>query len=90
MGILSVRPHDYDVAEKLLATRHNLVPRACVTLIQRNGNPVPLDKGNAGSGNEIARDRFTGEKCLRRRCANYHVMDSLAKNVCAGAVQIIT
>ena len=31
----------------------NLVPRARVTLIQRNGQR-PLDKGSAGSGNEIA------------------------------------
>lgn len=31
----------------------NLLPRARVTLIQRNGQR-PLDKGSAGSGNEIA------------------------------------
>ena len=41
-----------------LGQRGNLVPRTRATLIQRNGKrefPVPLDKGNAGSGNEIGK-----------------------------------
>ena len=33
----------------------NLVPRALVTFVQRSGSfPAPLDKGNQGSGHEIA------------------------------------
>ena len=44
--------------ENVFDSRCNLVPRARVTLVQRNGKrfPVPLDKGNDDSGDEVVLD----------------------------------
>ena len=73
------------------ADQSNLVPRARVTFIQFNVLPVPLDNGNAGSGNEIG-TRVSGSifRCAERMRSNKEALSPVAIYMYINTDQTVT